>query len=325
MASHADVGGDSHEPPIRHRPAGGMPGKLTLAAPADSCADGTPLRSTFSPTPSEPPMTASGHPTGIGVDGCPAGWVAVRVGGGRAPEVDVFPSVEVLHRRWDGPDHLFLIDVPIGLPDTESHRPCDRAARAYLGRRASSVFNPPTRAALDASTYREAADRNASACGKRLSRQSWGIVPRVREVDVFLRADPSRQRRLREAHPETLFQALNGGATLVHTKKDPAGQEERLRIVERLVPGARELCARARRTWPRRDVRPDDVLDALVAAAVASRLRDGLSTLPPDPEPDALGLVQEMVVPTFAWCGPGTHLPAGADTGADATPEDGPP
>lgn len=64
--------------------------------------------------------------------------------------------------------------------------------------RASNVFNPPARGALSATTWAEAAALNENACGRRISMQTWGIVPKIREVDVFLRTAPYRQQQLRE-------------------------------------------------------------------------------------------------------------------------------
>lgn len=235
--------------------------------------------------------------TGIGVDGCRAGWLAIRLASGDGWEAAVFPSVAELWARWDDPAGLVLIDVPIGLPERTSFRACDAEARRYLGRRSSSVFNPPTRSALGARSYTEAADRNEAACGKRLSRQTWFIMPKIAEVDRFLRKAPARQARLREAHPETLFQALNGDAPLLHRKKVPEGLKERLTLLETHLPEAGGIFEALASRHMRREVAPDDILDALAAAVVALRFRDRLRTFPEDPARDSAGLACEMVLP----------------------------
>lgn len=234
---------------------------------------------------------------GTGVDGCRAGWLAIRLEPGGGWEAAVFPSVVELWARWDEPGGLVLIDVPIGLPDRTSFRVCDAEARRYLGRRSSSVFNPPTRSALEAGTYRDAADRNEVACGKRISRQTWFIMPKIVEVDRLLRRAPARQERLREVHPETLFQALNGDRALDHRKKAPEGRRERLALLEAHLPEAGVIFDAVQARHPRKEVAPDDILDALAAAVVALRFRDSLRTLPPEPERDSTGLVCEMVLP----------------------------
>jgi predicted RNase H-like nuclease len=201
---------------------------------------------------------------------------------------------------WDDPGGLILIDVPVGLPDTTSFRVCDAEARRYLGRRSSTVFNPPTRAALTASTYREAADRNEAACGKRLSRQTWFIMPRIAEMDRLLREAPGRQRRVREVHPETLFQALNGDEPLGHRKKAPEGRRERLALLAARFPRAGEVFEALQRRYPRKEVALDDILDALVAALVASQFKDSLRTFPKQPDRDSAGLVREIVLPQLS-------------------------
>lgn len=94
----------------------------------------------------------------VGVDGCRRGWFAVRLEPGRHSSFDVFPRIEDLWNEWSDAS-LILIDIPIGLSDM--NRRCDTDARKVLGRRHSTVFTPPCRVALEASTYREAS-REAS-------------------------------------------------------------------------------------------------------------------------------------------------------------------
>jgi predicted RNase H-like nuclease len=248
----------------------------------------------------DPDRGGPGRPlvgVGVGVDGCRAGWLAIRLGAEGGWEASVFASVADLLAAWDDPDGLILIDVPVGLPDTTSFRACDAEARRYLGRRSSSVFNPPTRSALAAGSYREASDRNEAACGKRLSRQTWFVMPRIAEVDRLLREAPRLQERIREAHPETLFQALNGDEPLAHRKKAFPGVHERLALLRPRLPRAREIFEALRERYRRREVALDDILDALVAAVVASRFRDSLRTFPEHPDRDSAGLIREMVLP----------------------------
>jgi predicted RNase H-like nuclease len=241
-----------------------------------------------------PPAKASW--TGIGVDGCPAGWLAIRLRDGDW-EARVFASVVEIDQAWAGRESLALIDIPIGLPADTSFRACDAAARKLLGPRSSSVFNPPTRAALAAESYAEAADLNEVACGKRLSKQTWHIMPKIAEVDRFIRSAPGLQDRFREAHPETLFQALNDDEPLLHRKRDSEGLRERLSVLEPYLPHAGEVFEGIRDRVSRRDAAPDDVVDALAAAVTAFRFADRLRTLPDRPERDAAGLRCEMVLP----------------------------
>lgn len=236
---------------------------------------------------------------GIGIDGCRAGWFAVRLDA-EGWTGACFPTIGDVVEAWDDGNALMLIDIPIGLPDDTSCRACDAEARRYLGwPRASSVFNPPTRAALAARSWEEAADLNQGACGKRLSRQSWGIVPKIRNVDEWLRADRSRRARLREVHPEVLFAGLNGGQALAESKKTEKGRERRLALLASHDAGARGYFDRASGVLPRSVVQKDDILDAMCAGLIAARFGATLTTMPSAPPTDGAGLRCEIVLPSW--------------------------
>jgi predicted RNase H-like nuclease len=242
---------------------------------------------------------------GIGVDGCRAGWFGVRISGPRNVEGSLFRSFAELHAEWHDDRSVMLIDIPIGLPDNTSCRACDTLARSYLGgRKASSVFNPPTRAALDATNWEQAAALNEDRCGKRLSKQTWNIMPKIREIDAFLQADKQRQQWIREAHPEVLFQALNGGQPLTFGKKTAEGQQQRLSILEQHAAGCHRLFTRLCERHPRQAVQPDDILDAMIEAVVSARYQDRLDTLPPEPPLDTTGLRCEIVLPRLSHAKP---------------------
>ncbi len=234
----------------------------------------------------------------MGVDGCKAGWFAVRIADSEPPRLEVFESIGLLWQGWSSEADLTLIDIPIGLADSTASRACDREARGLLGApRASSVFNPPVRACLAAESWSEAAELNAAACGRRISQQTWGIIPKIREVDSFVRSDTGRQARLREVHPEVLFYFLNGRRPTLTKKSRTVGVRERLALLDRVLPQATELAEAAFAAFPRKHVARDDVLDAMVAAVVAHRFGARLETLPFAPSHDREGLAMEIVVP----------------------------
>jgi len=260
--------------------------------------------STLFPTDETRPARPDRALRAVGVDACKAGWFAVRLAPGAGPEALTFPDISTLWAGWGRASSLVLIDVPIGLTDAETCRLCDAEARRLLGfPRASSVFNPPIRAALAASGWGEAADLNAAATGKRISVQGWAIAPKIREVDAFLTQYPARQAVVREVHPEVLFWALNGARPLTHAKKKAPGIEERLAILDGHLPGASYFARRAFESYPRGQVQRDDVVDALAAAVVGYRYGQELQTLPADPLRDARGIRMEMVIPPVATLG----------------------
>lgn len=204
-----------------------------------------------------------------GIDGCPAGWLLARTTV-HASVVTTFVFGNFVELLDANPDLAVLaVDIPIGLT-AEGPRQTDLAARALLGPRASSVFPAPVRAALDAVSYQDASDRSFSAHGKRLSKQTFAILPKIREVDHALRTRLRDAERIREIHPEVSFCVLNDDQPMVHPKRTGLGFTERLKLVESLFPGAFEL---SRRTHARSVAADDDILDALAALWTAGRLQ----------------------------------------------------
>ena len=67
-----------------------------------------------------------------------------------------------------------------------------------------------SRAALPVSTYEDVARVNREETGRGLSRQAWGILPKIREVEQLMRQSQSAGELFVEVHPELLFWALNG-------------------------------------------------------------------------------------------------------------------
>lgn len=217
---------------------------------------------------------------------------------GRHPEWALTPyrTIEDLWKDLHAADVIF-IDIPIGLRDGgKEERSCDLHARRLLGvPRASSVFPAPCRPALYASDYIEASTINRTMTGRGLSRQSWAIVRKIREVDSLLRNDKRARGVFREVHPELLFWALNGGKAMGFRKGTRAGFEERLSVLENCLPESKNIVDHAKGAFRRADVRPDDVLDALVAALTAFLSRCFSASIPEDPDRDEYGLPMEMV------------------------------
>jgi predicted RNase H-like nuclease len=172
------------------------------------------------------------------------------------------------------PDHgLVFIDMPIGLGGPgESGRLCDREARQLLGVRRSSVFATPSRAALNATTYEQACALNAAACGRKLSRQAFNILPKISEVDMIMRANAQVRASLRESHPELNFRMFSG-QPMAHNKRTAEGFAERLAVLEKYWPGASDAISAARRQLRRLGVARDDIVDAFINALAAARPR----------------------------------------------------
>jgi predicted RNase H-like nuclease len=122
-----------------------------------------------------------------------------------------------------------VLDVPIGLLD-RGPRLADLEARGRLGRRASSVFPAPLRPMLEAATWEEACAIRERIDGLRCSRQTAGILPRVRAVDMRITRE-LQDHGVVEGHPEVVFAAMANLRGLHHPKRLPAGREERLALL----------------------------------------------------------------------------------------------
>ena len=231
----------------------------------------------------------------VGADGCRRGWFAVRREDDGRSSFDVFERITDLWNEW-GDAYLILLDVPIGLPGSLSEgRRCDTEARRLLGRRHPSVFTPPCRAAMEASTYEGASNANFKETGRKLTRQAWHIIPKIREVDCLLRRNPEARAKVREVHPEVCFWAFAGGEPMMARKKSRSGREERLHLLRQIDPGTDAIVESALGRFRRREVAWDDILDALVAALTADCEHRSLESLPGESQSDAYGLPMEMV------------------------------
>jgi predicted RNase H-like nuclease len=154
------------------------------------------------------------------------------------------------------------IDIPIGLRDRDP-RPCDLAARKMIGPRRSSVFPAPPRCVFGTNTYEEACARSMEFCGKSISRQGFGIVPKIESVDRIM--TPARQDVLFEVHPELSFTVM-AGRPMAHYKATPEGRTERLAVLRDEFPDLdRHISTRLPGTTP------NDILDAFATAWSARR------------------------------------------------------
>jgi predicted RNase H-like nuclease len=231
----------------------------------------------------------------VGVDGCPEGWLAVAIPKLGAPSLAVYETTEALWKAHAKAE-VICIDIPIGLRDEgERERLCDTEARNLLGERRSSVFPAPCREAVYAKTYKKACDINERKTGSRLSKQSWGLVPRIRQVDELLLRDEKARERFREVHPEICFWALAGGRPVQYPKRTEQGYLERANVLQFVYPGAYDVIANALDSFPRSKAARDDILDALSAAVTASVGLNGLATIPAKPETDSKNLPMQMV------------------------------
>lgn len=237
----------------------------------------------------------------VGIDGCRGGWFSVALNEKDTWRIEIIPSEAMARLQKIFADaKQVLIDMPIGLPDPGMpSRLCDHAARRFLGAaHASSVFPVPTRAAARANSYEAASLVNYQQIGKRLSKQTWNISPKIREIDEILQENPDLKEKILESHPEICLQVLNDEIKLTKSKKKADGQQERLDLLQSIFPQTKEIIEEARQNFLRKDAGIDDVLDALVLA-LSARMghENGFNRLPAMPPQDETGLPMQIVYP----------------------------
>ena len=228
-----------------------------------------------------------------GVDGCKAGWIAIRLDTNSGEcSSEIFSSASQLINQSHDHEALAL-DIPIGLTNS-GPRQCDLLARRMLGpRRGSSVFPAPIRPALPAPDRIEA-DRIARAIqGKGVGAQAFALYARIRDVDNSIRGSAQARRFVYEVHPEVCFMAWNDGNPIVESKKSYLGMRMRFDLIQsHFGVNSAEVI---RQKYPPTQVADDDINDAFAALWTAQRINLGTAEVIPDPpEIDPLGLRMGM-------------------------------
>jgi predicted RNase H-like nuclease len=178
-----------------------------------------------------------------GVDGTPGGWAVVIMAAGQLAIRKVGSLSDIFDCDTDFV--IVAVDAPIGLLDAYEigGRACDRAARKFLGRlRGSSGFPAPVRPVLAARSWEDACVRSraSAANGKAGTKQTFAILPKIREVDELLQTRPELRGVVREVHPEVCFSEL-AGMSMTHRKSSILGREERQRA---LAPASPAIACR---------------------------------------------------------------------------------
>ncbi len=229
----------------------------------------------------------------IGVDGCKGGWIAAILDHGKLilKKYTWLQDIISMYPEFDE----FLIDMVIGLQSSTEHIRPDSYARSLIKERTSTIFPAPCRQAVYASSVSEAYQENERVLGKKFTPLTVGILPKMREVDVFLQKHSEFKNVIKESHPEVCFAKLNG-KTVLSKKSEMDGIEERIQI---LTPYIKELSL-AKLLYVAKDFRcnVDDVIDAICLAVTANYVyHDKFMLLPEAPMEDETGLLMQMVIP----------------------------
>ena len=221
----------------------------------------------------------------VGVDWASGLWVIVE-STAETTEVSTEPSLlNVWHEYRDRASEI-LVDIPVHL-QSEGNRECDQEAKDFLGSRGSTVFWTPNSGAVAAEDYDEAVARNTQGLGS----HSWGLIPRIQEVNALLEEFETARETIYESHPEVCFKIYQGED--LPSKKNDAGFETRK---DCLIKNGGESFQpvidiiderRANSCWHHRiqSGRVDDVLDAAILALTARESAGSYPTLPDGADP----------------------------------------
>ncbi len=232
-----------------------------------------------------------------GIDACKKGWLLVLLYDDLHQFILVHHLTE-LTAFLSGNERV-LVDMPVGLLSSgqkfAGSRPCDVAARKLLGKKHSSIFNPPCMEALHEKSYQLASETNFRILGKKLSKQSWNITPKIREVNAFLHLNPLWRDKMLEAHPELSFQQLNRKIPLQFSKKTREGIKERLGILQVYYPASATLFSNMLSDPSLKgNAAADDMVDAVCLAVFNRHRGDKLKNIsgqyPEDPLGNRMGI-----------------------------------
>lgn len=240
-------------------------------------------------------MSKSIHVAGI--DGCENGWLAVSIAHGASAifQTETFPELMEHLPESD----VILVDMPIGLVknrEEESYRP-EKYARSFIPKKGSSIFNAPSEQAAYCTTYQDANMMNRRILGKGLSKQSYYISRKIREVDTYIKQASAQANILMESHPEVCFARLQPHKEpVLENKKSPAGQDKRLEILRSYRPDVARMVKHELSASKVLRGMVDDVIDAACLAIVAEYgMMRGFHSIPDVPRKNGDGIPMQMV------------------------------
>ncbi len=132
--------------------------------------------------------------------------------------------------------------------------------------------------------------READPEARGLTRQSVALIPKIAEVDMWIREHPTSDDWLFECHPEVTFAHLRGGDP-APSKHSPASAVERLRLLRHLFPDLEDKVGAL--TAPTADL--SDSLDAYAALSTALRCLCGEHEELGDGRRDSAGVPMRIV------------------------------
>tara|TARA_B100001287_G_scaffold192119_1_gene162395 strand:- start:375 stop:1073 length:699 start_codon:yes stop_codon:yes gene_type:complete len=227
-----------------------------------------------------------------GIDGSKGGWVCVSGYENNFRELK-FEKLEKFHDIKLKDFNLVLVDIPIGLDIDlkKGGRIVDKLARKELLTNKSSIFNAPSRLVLNAKNYEEANKINKSK-GMGLSKQSWNLVKKIKEVDEYIRN--SNKTIIFESHPEIIFQIMKRDK-VSSKKKNKEGIIERKNLL--VKSGFDKVFLERNLSAKDNFYKQDDFIDACSLFWSANRaIANSEVKIPNDTVLDSEGIIMQIKV-----------------------------
>ncbi|MDB4041972.1 DUF429 domain-containing protein [Methylophilaceae bacterium] len=217
----------------------------------------------------------------IGIDGCKAGWIIAKTLENESISFQIIKNLNDVYLEGINVSHIG-IDIPLQLSHT-GKRFAEIEARSLLKNRACTIFTPPTLNALRAKNYMDACEVNFNECGKRISKQSWNLFPKIKEAQEFLDNKSINKLRVFEVHPELSFMAMNDMILVQASKKTDIGREIRIKLIQKFFP--KFSFESVRNEYKKNQALDDDILDSVSVLWSTQRIVDNIANfVPKDPK-----------------------------------------
>ena len=202
-----------------------------------------------------------------GIDGCKSRWIAIAHEPGSTEFVaQLLETSELARQPWK----VAAIDIPIGLPERGRGRLISWRGDSWAHAEAA-YFPAPFGRPWGLLRGAQASEITYAQDGRRISQQTFGILPKIRAVDECIRSEGLRE-RLFEVHPEVCFAAWQG-RPMMYAKRDLRGHEERRALIAAFFGGAAFESVEAQLRGQK--VALDDIADAFAALWSANRIHQG--------------------------------------------------
>ncbi|MPN02311.1 hypothetical protein SDC9_149527 [bioreactor metagenome] len=234
----------------------------------------------------------------VGINTCNGGWFCVKLSED-SWDIGIFKTIEELMCLWRESD-LFLVNVPIGfLQGSLEERQCDVEARKLLQPSHLDLPAVPCREAIYCNSFGVANVLNKRLTGRNISTRLWDIIERIRELDEFLANNLEYRDKFKECNCEIGFFVLSG-RFMRNSKMVLAGYNERRDLLRKVYPNIDEILDYSIKSFRRKDVRAENVLEAVCLAINGLvGIKHGFMSMPKEPQYDSNNIKMQIEIPKY--------------------------